>query len=61
MQNYKIIGTKTAKLEEKPALVNMQPLDWDNNTAKGDGGLVRKDTADGFHKKVVPFRNILLG
>ena len=40
-------------------LDNLQPLHWDNNVAKGDGGLVRKVTADGIHNKVVPYWNIL--
>ena len=40
-------------------LSNLQPLHWDNNVAKGDGDLVCKVTADGFHNKVVPNWNIL--
>ena len=41
-------------------LSNLQPLQWDNNVAKGDGGLVRKVTAVGYHNKIVPFLDILL-
>lgn len=40
-------------------LENFQPLHWDNNVAKGSGGLVRKVTADGIHNKVVPYWNLL--
>lgn len=40
-------------------LSNLQPLHWDNNVAKGDGDLVRKVTADGYHNKIVPHWNIL--
>jgi len=40
-------------------LENLQPLHWDNNVAKGSGGLVRKVTADGIHNKVVPYWNLL--
>ena len=40
-------------------LSNLQPLQWDNNVAKGDGGLVCKVTADGYHNKTIPHWNIL--
>lgn len=40
-------------------LENLQPLHWENNVAKGSGGLVRKVTADGIHNKVVPYWNLL--
>ena len=40
-------------------LSNLQPLHWDNNLAKGDGDLVRKVTANGYHNKIVPHWNIL--
>ena len=40
-------------------LSNLQPLQWDNNVAKGDDGLVRKVTADGYHNKIVPHWDIL--
>lgn len=40
-------------------LSNLQPLHWDNNVAKGDGELVRKVTADGFHNKIIPHWDVL--
>lgn len=38
---------------------NLQPLQWENNEAKGDSCLVTKVTADGPHNKTVPHWNIL--
>jgi hypothetical protein len=40
-------------------LSNLQPLHWDNNVAKGDGKLVRKVIADGFHNKIIPHWDVL--
>jgi hypothetical protein len=39
-------------------LLNLQPLHWDNNVAKGDGCLFCKVTADGVYNKIVPHWNI---
>ena len=40
-------------------LSNLQPLHWDNNVAKGDGELVCKVKAEGFHNTIVPNWNII--
>ena len=40
-------------------LENLQPLQWDNNVAKGDGETVCKVTADGIHNKIVKCWGIL--
>lgn len=42
-------------------LANLQPLHWDNNAAKSDGGLVCKVVADGTHNKIRNNWNLLLG
>ena len=40
-------------------LSNLQPLQWENNLAKGDGKMVCKVTAVGTHNRVVPFGDII--
>ena len=40
-------------------LSNHQPLQWENNVAKGDGDLVRKVTADGDHNIIIPHWDIV--
>lgn len=41
-------------------LGNLQPLQWNNNVAKGNGGLVCKVVADGVHNIIDPYWNVLL-
>lgn len=41
-------------------LENLQPLQWNNNVAKGNGSLVCKVVADGDHNKIDPYWNVLL-